>query len=945
MPRVIVDPDDKVNQTHHISLNDGTNTIGLIACNSKGDADGLSITSTPLERTAVKTSSGNTAYSDMESPWSAIAQIDWSGGRGLLNFTEDTTRYYDGFRANTTIEKKIFLGGQESYATGYRSMVQNVPGSVTWKGLKTGVNKYIAYKFTPTANFTMATFAILVRRFGTPTVGLTVELRSDTYGSPGAVVATDTIAITEITDTLSQWVTAAISSALVAGTYYWIVVYPTSAVTDNYYEVAVNAVVGATKNSSDGTTWLTSTYDLYFRCTDAEVETSVIFFDYKRAKYAVINNETAFTAAIWMNGDRGVADSNAGNLDKIYDTSKTWTVNEWAGCVVMITAGPGFVEKVNYRVIVSNTATHLVVSPNWVLTQNTNTEYVILGSNKWKKVVDTAYTTDVCVTGEYAFICHGDVADAYRFREYNNAGTFTTSHADEEVIANKMKMVLKPETTTVIERTVSTTTHAADVLKTYVITTTSHGFVDGDLVFINAMTGAKPPNGVWMIKYHDATSFLLVGADGSWNGTGGTCIICHGNEVWRANNIDSSSKISVSRSFSFILPVSVLSFASPVTFDDGLGRITNLIMYGDSANYLHVMREDSVWVVAGIAAEELKIQEMHSVGQDTNGQAALTHGIYLWFNFGGGAERYYNGTMDDKGPNRDEGLPDDRKGVITSMAGYPGQIIVGMDAGDGSSSVLISNGGEGWHELYRHTLANKSITAISIQVVPGTNIDKLWIAAGYDIVCVPLPSGTFNPTKDTNYTYTHESAITSCWITANMVDIYKLFNTLKVFSESLVKDEQFVIAEYQVDDETTWTKIEDEFDESPSQEIAFKETLGLNGKRLRIRLRLQTTDNTKTPIVTGTVIEAISRIVIKHAYSMSYRVRDGDVNLKGELEDITAEDKQEIIEDWITNTKPLTMRCVYAKFDNKTVFINPPEEKPLEEQKESYLNKITLVEM
>jgi hypothetical protein len=50
--------------------------------------------------------------------------------------------------------------------------------------------------------------------------------------------------------------------------------------------------------------------------------------------------------------------------------------------------GDGSSEEQNWRLITDNDATTLTVSPGWNITHSTNTEYVIVGSDKW-----TAITT------------------------------------------------------------------------------------------------------------------------------------------------------------------------------------------------------------------------------------------------------------------------------------------------------------------------------------------------------------------------------------------------------------------------------------------------------------------------------------------------------------------------------------------------------------------------
>lgn len=82
--------------------------------------------------------------------------------------------------------------------------------------------------------------------------------------------------------------------------------------------------------------------------------------------------------------DAGDADSNSSDKTKLNDATKAWTTDQWTGCRVYITAGPGVGES---RIVSSNTATALTVSPAWTTTHTTATQYAIGGG------LDTAADT------------------------------------------------------------------------------------------------------------------------------------------------------------------------------------------------------------------------------------------------------------------------------------------------------------------------------------------------------------------------------------------------------------------------------------------------------------------------------------------------------------------------------------------------------------------------
>lgn len=877
-----VSPDDK-RLTHDISLtdslSDGSNTVGLIVCDAKGNHSPRNIQRRPIPRTAMKTTSGNQKYSDFEPPWSPVAQDDWSGGRGKLDFDEDITRYYDNWRANTMFGR-IFLGGLETYTTGYRDQEINLPGSVRWIPMLDGDMKYLANTFAASDNYSARYIYLWIKRKGTPDSTLKVELCSDSSG-PDTVLQYQTVSTTTIDDIVSELYRFTITAeALTSGTSYWIKVYSNATSDDdNCWLVAVNDSVGTSKQSSDNTTWNSSSVDLYYRLTDADNGYSKKLFQYKRMMYAVVNRASS-APQLFYNGDRGVADSNAGTLSLVKDASKSWVADEWIGSVVVLTAGVGSTEEQPWRVITDNDTTSLTVDSNWLIAHDTTTEYVIIASDKWTELTDPAHgltvdVTDVMVVNNICYYAQGDDVAMRRMRWYNNSGTATYQFDADGT--NKAKFL-------------STVRDTDD-----------------------------------------------------------------GLNIWKANNKDATSDISVARTTTVPAWGTNITFAAAVTFKDDYGKINSITEYGDDDKLLWVLREGSVFCMTKnsggtVIADEIPLREIHSAAEYTNGISTLAHNVYLYFNFLNGLERYYSSVLDDVGPNRDDGLPSDRQGIIRKMAGYPGRIFAAIDAGSSGVSSVLGNAsnasdGSGWCEVYRAPVAGLRIWDLKFQPIPGSTLDRLWIVVGDDILWIPFPSGEIKPTNDTTYRYIHESTITLGYMYAGLYDIYKFYHSLKIFSENLDEDSVEIEADYQIDGETDWTPLSDAFYKSPMQEVKLLETFGENGKRMRFRLRLMTTDNTKTPIVKGIVCENVSRVPVKFSYGFAFRNVDGEVNLSDEPDEMNAEEKLDLLDQWAQELTPLYMRSRFKRYDGKTVFIDPSENAPLFENKEGYVNQISVIEI
>lgn len=418
------------NPTHHVALRDRNGQqVGLILCNANGNVSPR-YGKNPVERTALKTTSGNNSYSDFPYPYSPITQDDWSGGRGNLDFERDTTKFYDSFRLRTGRSNKVFLGPQEKYSTGNRKQINYVPGNVMFYKLIN--NKYVARYFLASENMTAARVWIMLRRKGNPGPG-TIEICSDGFGFPDTVLTSATFSVGDMADTTSEWVIKSISVNLTSSTLYWIKVYASQGDNStNYWELGVSPGFGNSRISGDGSAWTGCDFDLYFRITETEQGSNAIFYEYKGQQYVVISGSGA--PKLYMNGDRGVV--TAGSMSEIIDSTKAWTVNTFAGCMVMIVNGAGKNQERPYRYIVSNTSTKLNLASNFdEPTATGSTEYIIVNTSQWREISGhglTAPVTDVYVSkANVIYFAMGDNVNIRRMREYNNAGVWTLEYADE----------------------------------------------------------------------------------------------------------------------------------------------------------------------------------------------------------------------------------------------------------------------------------------------------------------------------------------------------------------------------------------------------------------------------------------------------------------------------------------------------------------------------------
>jgi len=377
-----------------------------------------------------------------------------------------------------------------------------------------------------------------------------------------------------------------------------------------------------------------------------------------------------------------------------------------------------------------------------------------------------------------------------------------------------------------------------------------------------------------------------------------------------------------------------ITFATAINVDSKYIRINGLLIYPNSSGTetIWIYKENGIWVHAGGTgeAEEASLKEFRAVRSQYAGVRPLLHNVYMYFPLQYGLERYYGSQYDDIGPNLGEGLPANRRGPIVWMVGYPGKFFAAIDAGSsGYSSILDS---DGWHERYRAPLGQQ-IKSMTIQTIPGTTLDRLWVYQGNDMVYLPMPSETPSELEDANYLYAPEFSVTLARMHAGMFDVQKMIKTIKLQTENLEVDAStnepicYFELDYKLDGDTAWTTFDDVFKESPTQSIDLAPLFGMAGRRVQFRVRGYTTDNTKTPILLAIIINAVIRTDVKYMYPLFFRLMDKEPLLSGEeYEPTTAAERLKILEDWAdaSSDSMLKMRSVSPLFDDKLVFLNPP---------------------
>jgi hypothetical protein len=991
------------NPTHHIKLSDGSTSLGFIL------RSGNQINPRAIQRRPRQ-----------NGQYSPFTQSDWSGGRGIKDAQSDRSRYADAKRAITRHGGTVMIGGQETYTTGYRQVEQYMPGKVTWQSLLT-TNRYIAYQVTASASGNRGAIYMWIRRRGTPTSTLTVELCANNAGSPGTVLKTVTATTTNITDTISVLYEFAFATvqAVTSTTVYWVKVYTSAADSaTNYWQVGTDAADtnNLTKASSDGSSWSACAYDLYFRMVDDTDQLGGLFFKYLGQVYFVTRPSGAAAPKLYINGDRGVA-TGTHSATTLQDTTKTWTTNEFAGAVVQIIEGTNSEWQTPYRTIASNTANTLTFSPAFPKAPvSADTIYVILGSNKWTEVTGhglTVLPTAAVSAGEVCYFAQGDLTKMRKMKEFLSNTTWTRSFAEETNYATFLGtyrhstqglMVFKVNNignngnpsfaqSTTEEWTYNTrlkfpllfddgeattgwtfgtnVTGTADntvyqtksksikmVKAAGSATTTPFAYKAFTQYSVNAykmravrfwilVLGSYLADGEIKVRFSPSTdcsaslqdvNVPTVTAD-EWT----QVTIPYSDTLAGMKYMTSIGFISASNFTIYVDGIELVPAGSEALLGNPGEKITGVTTYGDP-EVPWIFRTQSAGAVENGVFNPIPLKEMAQAENIHNGMGHTVHNVYLYFSFLHGLERFYRNNLDDVGPNRDEGLPDERRGFITSMQGYVGRFFENYDVLEGYSCIMESASGTDHHEAYRCDVAGKRIRNLFIQVVPGDTADRLWFTEGDDIAWLPLPGNTLKEDTDDTFLHTHEAVLETGWITGSESDAVKLFTSVKLFTENTTANRK-VEWDYKKNDETAWTNVATAFTTPPVQEV----TLNVAAKRIKLRFRLQTNDNTETPLIRAMFVSATTRPETRYTYTMNTTLEDAAIDLQGQEDTtISAATILAQLDTWMEANTVLTMSSVFSPFDNKTVFLEPVVTQPLtiifDESKEKLIATLNLIE-
>lgn len=416
--------------TCHVSLTDGVTTIPLIAVRPDGTPDIHAIRRDPNPRNTLQVNQGDGQFSQRKPPYGEFGRNTWIGGLGKDRGESDSTAYWFGNGIWTLVDGKLTLA-PKLFQSRMPWQIDNPMVPLEYGHyLDQGTYPYLAFTISPTVSTPVYGVHIKGRFTGEY---VSIGIYTNNSGKPGTVVngAYGTTCNIHLADDVFVHFSGA---TLTGGTVYYLRIFAEGSIAcidPAFY----NTYSGTPIKSIDGTTWVTKTIPgggaPYFVLL-TERMTADIPFEYRNAFYKV-TNEGGGAPHIYINGDAGACDSNAGALGTLIDGTKSWTANIWAGAIAVIIEGPG---KHEWRRIGGNTATTLFLNDRpFDTAQTTASSYVIKYTPVWTEITGhglTAPVTDLVISNEAVlYMAMGNDVNIRKFRAFNDAGTWKGfNHAD-----------------------------------------------------------------------------------------------------------------------------------------------------------------------------------------------------------------------------------------------------------------------------------------------------------------------------------------------------------------------------------------------------------------------------------------------------------------------------------------------------------------------------------
>jgi len=291
-----------------------------------------------------------------------------------------------------------------------------------------------------------------------------------------------------------------------------------------------------------------------------------------------------------------------------------------------------------------------------------------------------------------------------------------------------------------------------------------------------------------------------------------------------------------------------------------------------------------------------------------NGKGTITWRDSVYIPSGNGIYKYINGNnaavISIMGPDRDDGLPSDKRGAIRHMAGAHNELLVGLDAraapatissssipyqwishqgstvippDTGYSSILGYND-MGWEVKWQSAESGKGFD--SIHVSDAYSKYRVWWGHNDIVHFMDLPKDIINPSEVSEFAYALQGIHETPWFNAGQSEVDKLALNLRIEAQDLTSTEK-VKVEYAIDYAESYTTAVGTLDStemgaaSGTYTYTFGSSAGVAFRSIKFKLTLDRSTATstglekfETPDVVSLTLEFRKKIAAKWGHTV-----------------------------------------------------------------------------
>ena len=293
-----------------------------------------------------------------------------------------------------------------------------------------------------------------------------------------------------------------------------------------------------------------------------------------------------------------------------------------------------------------------------------------------------------------------------------------------------------------------------------------------------------------------------------------------------------------------------------------------------------------------------------------NGKGTVRWRDSVYIPSGNGIYKYINGNnaavITVVGPDRDDGLPSDKRGAIRKMAGSHNELLIGVDAtaapstisstdipyqwlSHQGSSVIAADSGyssilgyndRGWEVKWQSQTSGKGFD--SIHVSDAYSKYRVWWGHNDIVHFMDLPKDVINPSEVSEFAYATSGIHETPWFNAGQSEVDKLALNLRIEAQDLTAaDKEIVKIEYATDYSESYTTAVSTLNSSTmgaasgTYTYTFGSSVGTPFRAIKFKLTLERDDATttglekfNTPDVVSLTLEYRKKIAAKWGHTV-----------------------------------------------------------------------------